>query len=391
MDVFDLVIIVLAVLAAIGGYRLGFFTRALSWVGLAAGVYLAVRLLAPIVSAAHLASAGSRLVVAALVLIGGAFVGQALGMLVGNRIHRVLPLGPLRGADKVVGAAVGVLGVALTLWLLLPSITSVAGWPARATRESVISRWLVNDFPHPPDPLESLRQLVGTGAFPQVFDALRPGEKVGRPPAHNPLSRAVTARVAASTVKVEGQACDRLQEGSGFTVAHDLVVTNAHVVAGEPRRSTRVILPSGGVRLARVVLYDPNRDLALLSVRNLDERSLPLTKGRVGARGSVFGHPGGQAALAIQPATIAEEITAVGEDLYDHHHTSRDVFVLAASLEPGDSGGALIDRRGQVVGVAFAIALDRSDTAYALTTNEVNQVLRVTRTGRAVSTQACVG
>jgi S1-C subfamily serine protease len=312
-------------------------------------------------------------------------------MLVGSRIHRVLPLGPLRGLDKVVGALVGVLGVALALWLLLPSITSVAGWPARVTRHSVISRWLVDDLPPPPDPLESLRGIVGTGAFPQVFDALRPGEAVGPPPAHNPLGAAVTAQIAASTVKVEGQACDRLQEGSGFAVGHDLIVTNAHVVAGEATDSTGVILPSGVQREARVVLYDPNRDLALLSVGGLDERALPLAKGRVGAKGAVFGHPGGQAALKVQPATIAQEITAVGEDLYDRHHTSRDVYVLAAKLAPGDSGGALVDRQGQVVGVAFAIALDRSDTAYALTTKEIDQVLSVHRSGRAVSTEECVG
>jgi S1-C subfamily serine protease len=391
MDLFDLIIIVLAALAAFGGYRLGFLARALSWIGMAAGVYVAVRLLGRIVSAAHLASADSRLVVAALVLLAGAFVGQALGMLVGARMHQVLPLGPLRSLDKVVGAAVGVLGVTIALWLLLPSISSVAGWPARFTRDSAISRWIANDLPRPPDPLESLRGIIGTGAFPQVFDALHPGEAVGDPPSYNPLGATVTSTISASTVKVEGQACDRLQEGSGFAIRSDLVLTNAHVVAGEPAGSTSVILPSGAHKAATVVLYDPDRDLALLEVPGLDERPLTLGTGRVGSKAAVFGHPGGQTALAVQPATIAQQIVAVGEDLYDRHRTSRNVFVLAAKLEPGDSGSPLVDRQGRVVGVAFAIALDRSDTAYALTTSEVRQDLRVKRTGQAISTEGCVG
>jgi S1-C subfamily serine protease len=390
MDLFDLVIVVVAVVAAVGGYRLGFFARVLSWIGLGLGLYAAVRFLPRLIVAVHVSASGARLLLAAVILIGAAFVGQALGMLVGSRLQAGLPLGPLRSIDKGVGAAVGAAGVVVALWLLLPSISSVAGWPARATRDSAISRWVSSHLPQPPDALESLRRLVANDGFPQVFDSLRPGESVGAPPADDPVPAGITAQVAASTVKVEGQACDRIQDGSGFAVADDLVLTNAHVVAGEPAHATSVLLPTGQRRAATVVLYDPNRDLALLAVPDLGERPLTLATGRVGQKTAVFGHPGGQDPLAIQPASIAQEITAIGEDLYDRHHTSRDVFVLAASLAPGDSGGALVDVRGQVVGVAFAIALDQSDTAYALTSGEIEADLRAPRSGAPVSTQACL-
>jgi S1-C subfamily serine protease len=390
MDPLDAVIVVVAVLGAFGGYRLGFFTRVLSWVGLALGIYLGARFLPRVISSVRLSSAGGRLLLAAAVLIGAAFVGQALGMLVGSRLHGVLPAGPMRSVDKGVGGVVGVVGVVVALWLLLPSVSSVTGWPARATRESAISRWVSNDLPAPPDAIESLRHLVGDDEFPEVFTGLEPGQAVGPPPAANPLGATVTARVAASTVKVEGQACNRIQDGSGFAVAPNLVLTNAHVVAGEPAGSTDVVEPSGRLLAARVVLYDPNRDVALLAVAHLDQPALPLAAGHVGTRAAVFGHPEGQIPLAVQPASVAQAITATGRDLYDRHDTSRRVFILASHLEPGDSGGPLVDRQGRVIGVAFAIALDRNDTAYALTTQEIDAALVGPRTSSAVSTEGCL-
>jgi S1-C subfamily serine protease len=199
----------------------------------------------------------------------------------------------------------------------------------------------------------------------------------------------LASSVAASTVKVEGQACGRIQEGSGWAVAPDVVVTNAHVVAGEPAGDTSVLLPNGATKRATVVLYDPDVDLALLSVPGLGETPLRLAKGSVREAGAVFGHPNGQDALAIQPAAIAQEITALGYDLYETHQTRRDVFVLAALLEPGDSGGPLVNAQGRVVGIAFAIAPDRPSTAYALSTSELRPLLSENRSNR-VSTKGCV-
>ncbi|HLH47049.1 MAG TPA: MarP family serine protease [Acidimicrobiales bacterium] len=388
MDGFDVVVLLVALVAAVGGYRLGFFTRVLSWLGLALGAYLAIHFLPRIITAADLSGAGARLFVAVAILVVGAFAGQALGMLVGSRLHAVLPGAPLRRLDNLVGAAVGVVGVGLALWLLLPAISSVAGWPARATRHSVIARWLSASLPQPPNALESLQRLVAADGFPQVFATLHPDRAAGAPPGADPLSTAVTRRVEASSVEVVGQACGRIQEGSGFAVAPDLVLTNAHVVAGEPPGETSVLLPSGTRRAAAVVRYDPDRDVALLRVPGLAEFPLALTTGAVGEPGAVFGHPGGQVPIAVQPAVVAREITAVGEDLYDRHTTARDVYVLGADLRPGDSGGAVVDRSGRVIGVAFAIAVDASHTAYALTTAEVRPDLRGAP-GRAVSTEAC--
>ncbi|HEX3541932.1 MAG TPA: MarP family serine protease [Acidimicrobiales bacterium] len=390
MDALDVLIIVLAVAAAVGGYRLGFLARAVSWVGLAVGLYLAARFLPAIIRTLNLSDPAMRLLIAFGVLVAGALAGQAVGLLAGARLHRALPLGPVREIDRGVGAGVGALGVLVALWLLLPSIAAAPGWPARAATSSTISRWVDSTFPRAPDALQVLRRLVGPDAFPQVFNSLHPGEAVGTPPASAGISAAVDARVKSATVKVEGQACDRIQDGSGFAVAIDLVATNAHVVAGEGRGRTKVLTFAGATLPATVVLFDPDRDLALLRVPGLGESPLPRAAGHVGETGAVYGHPNGQDALALQPAQIADNVTAVGRDLYDSHETSRNVFILSSALRPGDSGAPLVNQAGAVTGVAFAIAPDRPATAYALASSELNAVLQAPVAG-AVGTGPCLG
>jgi S1-C subfamily serine protease len=158
-------------------------------------------------------------------------------------------------------------------------------------------------------------------------------------------------------------------------------------VAGE--KQTTVITPAGKHLKATVVQFDPNRDLALLRVPGLGQAPLPIATAKVGTEGAVFGHPNGQTPLAVSPAAIRQQVTAVGRDLYDSHETRRQVFILASDLAPGDSGGGLVNPAGAVVGVAFAIAPDRPGTAYALTTDELRPVLAAGGTG-AVNTGPCL-
>jgi S1-C subfamily serine protease len=225
-----------------------------------------------------------------------------------------------------------------------------------------------------------------------VFDALHVGETFGPPPFSPGMTPVVIDRVSAATVKVEGEACNRIQDGSGFAVAPDTIVTNAHVVAGEPPGRTHVLVtgPTTSRTLpATVVLYDPDRDLAILRVDKLGEVPLTTAVGGEGEIGAVFGHPGGQDRLVVAPASLRRNVTAVGRDLYDDHETRRDVFILAANLHPGDSGGPLVDKTGAVIGVAFAVAPDQAGTAYALTSRELRLALAQPQSLRA-ETGACL-
>ena len=398
MDVLDLVILVLAVSAAVGGYRLGFLARVVSWIGLALGLVVAARLLPTVIGSFRSSDPTGKLLVATLVLLGGGFLGQALGLLLGTHIHRFIPFGPLRAVDSGIGAVVGLVGVLVAVWLLLPSMGSVPGWPARQARNSSIAHLVDRNFPQPPDTMQTLRRLVGDQGFPQVFSALVPAQDTGPAPADSGLSPALQARITASTVKVEGEACRRIQEGSGWTIERGLILTNAHVVAGEIHTLVRLPSSRGTTLPATVIAFDSSRDLALLSVPGLPEPALPLLgaprtaeaqQKEIGARGAVFGHPGGQDPLRVTPALVRQYVSALGRDLYDAHDTKRDVFILASDLMPGDSGGPLVDGSGTVIGVAFAIAPDRPGTSYALSYSEVNAFMSGPRRP-AVSTGPCL-
>ena len=372
MNLFDLVVIGAGVVAALGGYRLGLVARVASWLGLAVGAVVGANLLPDLLRRFGTADQQTVVLVAVGTLVGLGLVGQTLGHLLGRRLHIALPSGPARRVDQVLGGLLGVVGVLVAVWLLLPALADVPGWTSTQARGSVIAREVRVRFPDPPDTMQALRRLVGDDPFPQVFDALRPAPDPGPPPAASGLSDAVAARVAQSTVKVRGEACGRIQEGSGFFVDTDLVVTNAHVVAGE--RDSDIELSDGTVVDAEVVAFDPARDLAVLRTAGAARPALPVRPAQVGDRGGVFGRPRG-GPLEISPFQVGEQVVAQGSDIYDRARTQRQVLVLGAALEPGDSGAALIDPQGNVIGVAFAVAPDDPNVAYALATEELAAVL----------------
>lgn len=373
MNPLDFFLIALAVLAAVGGYRLGFVARTVSWLGMAVGFVLAARTLPWLVDQFEGSNPEGLLLAAGLGLMVGAFLGQAVGLLVGSRLRIRLPSDDWRVADHVMGGAAGVVGVVAAFWLLLPTMAHAPGLVSSQTRNSVVARAADRYLPEPPDTLVALRRIVGEDDFPQVFAALQPAPDIGPPPSNPILGDPLVAQVVPSTVKVTGVACNRVQEGSGFVVVgNDVVVTNAHVVAGHD--FTQVQRDDGAMLDATVVVFDPDRDLAVLRVPGLDRAPLPVERPEVGDQGGVFGHPGGDA-LEVSPFVVGDSVTAVGRDIYDRTQTSRGVLILAAQLRPGDSGGALVDETGTVVGVAFAVAPDNPDVAYALHTDELAEVL----------------
>jgi S1-C subfamily serine protease len=377
MNLFDAFVLLVAVTAAAGGYRLGFLARALSWVGLGVGLYLTARFLADLFKLVPLPAEDptGRLVVAVGILLLGAFLGQGIGLLVGTKAHFAIPSAG-RPLDRAGGAVAGAFGVLVAIWLLLPTLAEIPGTISSQARNSYIARSIDSSAPDPPDTLNALRRLVGDTRFPDVFAALRPAPDVGPPPAETGLSVAVAESVAASTFRVESEACGRLQEGSSFVAQPGVVLTNAHVVAGQ--ESTELIGIDGSRTPAEVVYFDPDTDLAVLDAPDIGASALEIEDGGVGTLGAVFGYPGG-GSLEISPFEVREEVEAVGRDLYGAGPIRRQVLILASELAPGDSGGALVTPSGSVVGAAFAIAPDRTDTAYALDADELREALAAPR------------
>ena len=373
MNFLDLLVVAAGVAAGSIGNRIGFLRRVASWAGLVGGVILAVALVDHVAEALRGSPPRTRLLAALAFVLLLATIGHAAGYAIGSALDRRVRLRAsvrLRTGDRVAGAAVGVGGVVAVMWLLIPALASSPGWPARAVRNSLVARTIDRIAPDPPSESEALGRLVGDESFPEVFDTLTSPD-AGTPP-HHGVPRDVARRVNRSVVKIEGTACGRIQEGTGFVVAPGLVVTNAHVVAGEPH--TRLEENDGTRFDAVVVAFDPNRDLAVLRVPGLGLPALPRGEGRVDDRGALFGRPGG-GPLRESPVRIAEEIVARGTNIERSAATRREVFVLAAVTEPGDSGAPLVDRDGRVIGVIFAFDLSRPTTAYALTNRELDAVL----------------
>jgi S1-C subfamily serine protease len=173
-------------------------------------------------------------------------------------------------------------------------------------------------------------------------------------------------------------ACDQILEGSGFVAAPQLVVTNAHVVAGGD--SPQVRLDASSVR-ATTVLFDPDLDIAILRVPGLRAPSLQLSSSEWsrGADGAVVGYPEG-GPLTGRRAAIRAVFDAVGRDIYGEDHVVRRVYELQTVVHPGNSGGPFVLTNGQVAGVVFAASTMDQNTGYAITSLEVRPL--VSRAGQ---------
>ena len=389
MNALDAIVLLAIALAAWTGYRHGFTARALAWVGLIIGIVIGVLFVDDIADALKGSTSQTRLIGSLAFLFLMTVIGQTLGIAAGALLRDRIPHGGFLGAaDRIAGALAGTFAVLIGVWLLTPALASAHGWPARAARGSAVVRAIDRVAPSPPASLKRLGRLVAEAPF-NVFDRVQSPPNAGTPPGTG-LSQRVLQRVSGSVVKIEGHACDLIQQGSGFVAADDLVVTNAHVVAGEPGT---VVLTTDGRRLeADVVEFDSYRDLAVLHVTGLDLPVLSQADGSVDDTGAVIGYPGGGNEKE-SPARVADQILAKGNDIYGSAQTTRDVFVLAAQLAPGDSGGPLFDAQGQVIGIAFAVDPGDATTAYALTHAEIAHAFQHARASGArtrVSTGPCL-
>ncbi len=377
MNQLDLVLVLLAALAAAGGWRRGLIVRVFGWVGALAGMALGLWLLPTVISATAGSAPQSRLLIALVVFVVAAGIGSALGDLVGLRLRARAADHPVAELDHYLGAIAGVASVAVAAWLLTPAMSEVPGALARQVRQSVLLAAIDDATPCPPDTVTALRRVVGNTRFPQVFEDLRPAPEVGPPPESFAMSQEVLDRVTASTVNIESFGCGSRFEGSGFAVEPGIVVTNAHVVTGTDE--LRIRRPDGTLREASVLAFDPRRDLAVLSVDRLEQQPLALAEPQVGTDGATVGYPGGQDTPRAAPASIRDDRQVVGRDIYGRERTQRRVLFTSARLRQGDSGSPLVDQAGNVVGVVFAVAPDDPDLAYALHVEELRAILAAPR------------
>lgn len=393
----DLTLLCLLGLYAWSGWRQGFVSSLLGLVGLVGGAYLAVRFV-PTVLEDHAGIYRSTPVgVLALVasVVALALLGQGLMLLLARRVRDVVTDPAVRAVDSGLGLLAVLVTAMLVTWVVAGAVRTSGPPVARelVARSGVVAA-LDSLMPSSADGLvKDLTEALDSGVFPRVFDSLGP-EPIA--PVDAP-DRAVTTdpdvvRALASVVHVraESDTCKQAQVGSGWVVAPGRIATNAHVVAGADRVTVSV-RGTGRERPARVVAFDPRRDVAVLDVSQL---GAPVSgQGPAldaGGEAALAGFPGDQG-LSVGAARVRDVMRARGADIYGNPDVSREIYSLRAQVRRGASGGPMIDRGGDVVGMVFATSLDDPNTGYALTLDEISPVLRrgVLDT-RPVSTGRCL-
>jgi S1-C subfamily serine protease len=393
----DLLLIVLFVSYAITGYRQGLVVSAMSLAGFLTGGALAMWLMPEAIH--EWTDLDASPVMRTVILIAGVFIlasiGQALAVYAGGHLRSQIRVKPAQAFDAVLGAVAVVMSAAVLVWFIAGALRGGAPAPlARAIGESRVLR--VIDGVVPPETsrlFAGFREVLDREGFPRVFEGLE-AEPIApvEPPDPNVVSTPGVEEAAGSIVKITGvaEACNRGQEGSGWVVAPERVVTNAHVVSGM-RSATVRIRGTGRSYTGQVTIFDPRRDLAVLAVPGLPAR--PLEQGPElgrGRSGVVAGFPL-DGPYRLDAARVREVVQARGSDIYGEARTTREVYSLYARVRPGNSGGPLLSTEGDVVGVIFAKSLDDNSTGYALTMDEAQPVLDAApRASAPVDTGPCV-
>jgi S1-C subfamily serine protease len=389
VNLLDLLLIGLVALAGLSGFRRGALLQLLTYGGLLLGLIAGAVAAPMLASLSHDPSTQAAIAAGTLLVFAG--LGDVAGWVVGARVRAAARSSRFSPADSAGGSLVAILAVLLSVWFVtLNLVNGPIPELSSEIRNSTIVRTLGQVLPQPPSVLAEVRQFLNRFDFPEVFTGFPPAPAGPvKPPTAGQAGRAFRA-ASASTVRVVGRACGRLQEGSGFVVAPDYVLTNAHVVAGV--RTPQVQEQNGGDQPGTVVLYDPELDVALVRVARSPGPVLHLlgTDAQRSARGAVVGYPGG-GDLAGKAAAVRGTIEAVGRDIYGNGTVTREVYELQSVIRPGNSGGPFVLVDGEVAGLVFAASTTDPEIGYALTSTEVLPSVR-SGVGRTTPTPtgACV-
>lgn len=391
LPIVDIIIVVVLIVAALAGVRSGFFSVLGALAGLVVGAAVSPWLL-PLV-ARELPENGAR----SAAVVGSAILLLALGAWLGSLIGRFLRRGAdrlkLRAIERLLGGALGLVASVTAVSLIGAAIAS-SGVPvvSSAVASSSVLRTLQQWTPKPlTDAAARLHAAVlGDTVIPTVDALLDSDLGTETPAAAIDTDDPALASAAASVARISGLAygCGTMPTGTGFVVAEDRIVTNAHVVAGIER--PLVELPGEPARDGTVVYFDPVDDLAVIAA-DVDASPLPLDDSLApGGAGAVQGYPYGGPFTTVAAGVLATRDVPIS-DIYGSSTSPRSVHVLSADVRPGNSGGPLLTAEGGVAGVIFARDTERANVGYAMTLAELLPVLATLDTAQTpVPTGACL-
>ncbi len=388
----DLVLIALALLFALSGFRRGLLVSATSIVGFVVGAVLGAQLSGPVADRID-GSSITRVFAALVVVLAGALLGQILAGAAGRALRTRVTWEPAKMVDSAAGAVVSAVAVLLVAWMVAsPLASSPFPTVAGQVRQSALVQAVDHAVPDGVRAVyDSLRTAIDRRGLPDVLDPLTATEVPDVAPPDEALRTSpVVASVEGSVVKISGVApsCSRQIDGSGFVYATERVMTNAHVLAGV---TDPVVLAEGEEYDAIPVFVDELLDVAVLAVPDLPQVPLDFAPdpAETGDDSIIMGYPGG-GDFFVGPARVRERVEISGPDFRDTTRVVRDVYALFGTVRAGNSGGPLFAPDGNVLGVVFASAIDDPMTGYALTAQQVAEAATTGSTAQAeVATGPC--
>ncbi|MEU8851590.1 MarP family serine protease [Streptomyces sp. NPDC048564] len=372
MDLLDILLLLVILAYAASGYRRGLVAGCVSLAGFVGGAVIGVWILPWMMDLVTPGTTEATVTAVLTVLLPAVLVHELAGRLA-LRLRRELDRGPLRVADGVGGAVANSVAVLIVAWVAA-SVLAASSSPllTSAIRDSRLLGTVQDAMPDTtPAWFSRATSALTEAGFPQVFNPFE-NESTAEvaEPSGDSVTPAATNAAKLSTVKIEGTAGTQGREGSGFVYSPQHVMTNAHVVAGIDAPSVRV----GGVGpsyASRVVLFDSDRDVAVLYVPDLRAPALSFDDdANRGDSAVVAGYPE-DGDLNLQAATVANRVRATGQNIYNDETVTREIYSIRSTVRPGNSGGPLLTTDGKVFGVVFARSTSDDRTGYVLTVAEV--------------------
>ncbi|MEZ5212375.1 MULTISPECIES: MarP family serine protease [unclassified Gordonia (in: high G+C Gram-positive bacteria)] len=391
----DVLVLAIALLAAIGGYRAGAAASALAFLGVVVGVIAGILVVPHVVT--RIDDPRLRLLVALLLLVGLVIVGEVSGMVIGRAARSGLHSLRLRRVDSCIGSVLQFVAILIVAWLVAIPIRessqtrlaeAVDGSRVIGAVDKVAPNWmrgLPGDF----------TALIDSSGLKQVISPFGETEVAAVDPPDQTLdTAAVVTRVRPSVVKILGVAhgCGQALEGSGFVISPERVMTNAHVVAGTDQVAIRT--PNGREYEAKVVWFNSRNDVAVLDVPGLTAPALKFSQRSAvtGDDAIVLGYPE-NGPFTVTPVRVRNTVNLVGPDIYQSpEKVKRKVYTVRGTIRSGNSGGPMIAPDGTVLGVVFGASENvADDTGFVLTASQVEADVAASEKRQAqVGTAECL-
>ena len=388
MDWLDGIILITLLAAIVRGIEMGLVRQLFSVCGFFGGLFLGAAIEAHTIHS--MTTTTSRTIWSLVITLGAGLIGLILAELVANRLKSRIALTRIDTIDSSAGSVLAGIGILISAWLGASIFTNTP-FPQvqQQIRDSAIISTLDRIMPPAPNVIAKVGHLITPNGFPQVFTGAEPEPTKSevQAPDLGELTAGVN-KAKTSVVKIEGEGCGGIVEGSGFVADNGIVVTNAHVVAGVAKPQ---VIDKNGIHKTTVIWFNPDLDLAVLRSLNLAGKPLDLSNTTLpsGTKGAVLGYPGG-GDFHVDPAAIIDAFTATGRNIYNHNTATRQIYSMKADVISGNSGGPLIDKNGTVIGIVFAHSAAYQHVGYALTMPQViDQLNQAKQNIEPVGTGTC--